>query len=96
VCSSDLFDAPGSDFTSRQAAAAGASVLAAKVVQLCTACGGSILHDQVALRDIGCPDCPTIAKLLAIGAAVMHPNIAGVYAAVTVPEFVTYLRAVTA
>ena len=59
-------------------------VLAAKVSELCRACGGGGLvpqchpeHDAQG-EDCGCPanfmpcpDCPTIAKLLAIGAAVM-------------------------
>lgn len=48
--------------------------LAAKVPKLCQACGGSgyVVESHILGENVNpCPDCPTIAKLLAIGAAVM-------------------------
>ena len=47
--------------------------LAARVPALCTTCGGTTVthNERHEWADIQCPDCPTIGRLLAIGAAVM-------------------------
>ena len=48
-------------------------LLAARVPALCTTCGGTTVthNERHEWADIQCPDCPTIGRLLAIGAAVM-------------------------
>jgi hypothetical protein len=47
-------------------------ILATRVPQACPTCGGSgIKMFPAPILGVDCPDCPTVAKLLAIGAAVM-------------------------
>lgn len=50
------------------------AALATRVPQACQTCEGDGIRRSEcgAYRPGACPDCPTVAKLLAIGAAVMH------------------------
>jgi hypothetical protein len=55
------------------------TLLAIRVPQACPTCDGSgirrytdYLNGYIVGATEPCPDCPTVAKLLAIGAAVMH------------------------
>lgn len=57
----------------------GVPALDAKVPDLCQTCGGTkrVATPGTSVDYVGCPDCPTIAQLLAIGAAVMSAEVSG-------------------
>ncbi len=60
------------------------TALAAKVPELCQTCDG--FGCSVIIEDGDCPDCPTIAHLLAIGAAVMTAKVEGTCAVRISPD----------